>query len=667
MIFFIDADSEAPAETADIAFPLTYDEEDSSGLTWDRQGDGPHVTPDGFAGDGVLSRYRASVSLPEFVTSTSGPLTLHATVVAAQGPRISTGDTICAVCENDSDPRPKLGLYVTADTMLSTELNVSLRGYTSSLQTEPLYRGTWRYEFRFPELDSDGDLFTPQGLHIIDADTMLVSAYRDTSNLSRVYKTEMDGTVLGYFDFSADDIDPGFHINAITQAPDGSYWMAGSQTMFEVDVAASLLSNAAVILTRYSLVNVQGSFLDIKNIDGTDYVLTGQYLESGSPYLYIFPFVLVTDGGTFDVADRTKRYFINQRVQGVNYHGGKLYATLNRTTSEGSGSRGYIHRIPLDLSAADNTTIASPDGIWAAPSAYPEDLDFQGDRLYVSSEGRTAVRSDYGWLAVFSSPLDGTAQTNHVTAEYDGSVTTIKINNALFVEKSWALTPTPGCIVVGGPPQASPGQDAGFFIGHVRDIVIQDSALTEGQYAYAIAGSHEPNTLTSYTLSISNTGADVDATTGWTTENGGLGRRTTNPSPHSGAGYFSGGTSANTLSRQRFDISTVTGLSTAAIDALIASDDIWIRANWWQASFDAINDTGSMGIRYLDATPTEISRVDGEQYAMSPSLTWVERGLSFATPAGSRNVDLLQRMDRTSGTNNDVYIDDISAVIYARP
>lgn len=650
--------------TAGIAYPLTYDEADSTGLTWTRQGTGPHITPDGFAGDGYQSRYRATASLPAFVTSSSGPLTLHASVTAEYGPRHATRDVVCSVCENDTSAAPKLGFYVRADSQVPATLNATLQAYDGSLQIEYLFRREWRYEFRFPELNSDSDKFTPQGLHFLDASTMLVSAYRATSNLSRVYKVRTsDGAVLGYFDFNDTDIPSGWHINAITAAPDGSIWMAGNRTLFEIDVDASLLSNDAEVLTRYDVTAANGSFLDIKTIGGTDYVVTGQYLESGTPYLYVFPYSLIEDEGTFDIADRTKRFVINQRVQGVNYDGGKLFMTMNRTTADGAGSLGKIQRVDLDLSAGDGTSITTAEAEWYAPSGYPEDLDFHpsNSRLYVSTEGRSAVRSDDGWLGIWSSALDGAAQENHVTAEYNGSGSvTIKLNNQLFDIKSWTPTATPAAITVGGPPQAAAGITNGFFIGHVRNIVIQDYPLTSDGYGYAINGDYEPNTLTTYSVTITNPGAE-STTTGWTNEVGSLGNRASNPAPHSGASYFFGGANAQTIARQRFSIETVTGLSTAAIDAAT----MWARVNWWQTDFGGSDtDTASMGLRYLDGTPTQISLTYSGIVNEAPDQTWIKRGTAVSTPSGARNIDLVYRSDRNNGTNNDGYIDDITLDFY---
>lgn len=641
-----------------IAYPLTYRETDAAGaLTWVRQGAGPHVTPLGFEGDGYEARYRAT-SLPAWLSSATAALTLHASIRPYPQRIKGAKDTIIHVGDNTN---PKLGLFVLADPANANWVYTALQGYAGGVQSMPVARPQWRYRLRFPSLSVGGYKARPQGIHFLDASTLLLTAhYEDT--LSRCYKLTPAGAVLGYFDFNP-TLQSG-HINSIAQAADGSVWFAGSQKFFRVDLAASFAAQSAVVTATYTTPDI-ASFMAIATIGGSEYVLCGKYLETGTPYLYVFPFALMVEGGTFDIASRTKRFVIEQRMQGIVFHGGKLYMAMNRMTGE-SGSIGRLRRYTLDLSAADGSTLVA-ETEWPAPSGYPEDIavDPGTGELWSPTEGWAAVGDWDGFLGVWSSTLTGEAEENHVTAEFDGGANvTLKLNGQAFQTAAWSINQVVSAVSVGGPPQASPGMVGGFLIGNVRNIVIQDEALSTDAYQAAVSGAHEPYALTAYALSLTNPGAESGAA-GWTNDVGSIATRTSNPAAYAGSAYFTGGANAQTISRQRLDVLAQTALQGGDIDA----GAIWAKVRWKQSSFDSAQDPGGMGIRLLDAAQAQLGLTySGLAYvpncANGGPHYWYPRCLSLPVAAGSRYVDAVFRADRSSGTNNDHYVDDISMVLY---
>lgn len=657
------ADTPVPELTSRVALPLTYDEADYNALlSWTRLGAGPRITPQGLLGDGYTARLKATA--PSWANDDAHVLTVHASIkLLASQARHSTRDTVVFVGNDDATANPKLELCVMDDALVSTEPNICLRSYTGSMQTKVLGRRNWRYEFRHPQLTLSGDEARPQGLHFLDSNTLLITAHYE-GTVSRCHKVRAsDGAVLGYFDFDQAPLGVN-HINAITQSADGRVWFCGNGWLYGVDLDASFASHAAVIHTTYDMSAAGTSFMSIATISGTEYMICGQYMESGDPRLRVFPFSLVTNGGTFDIGDRTIQYIINQRTQGIVYHSGKLYMSNNRTTA--SAVQGTVKRFDLNLAGVDDSTMVTSEVSRFAPSQYPEDLTFHPltGRIWTCTEGLSSVGSDDGFMSVWSSEFTtGDSEENHYTAEYDGAGTvTVKINNRLFEALSWTPTINPGAFSIGGPPAASAGQQNGFFLGTVRNVVIQDSPLSRRGYGSAVGGRYEPNDLTVHAITLTNPGAEAGSSTGWTNETGGISERTSNPpGPHSGTYYFFGGANAASRARQRIDLVAATGLTGTRIDA----GDLWAIVDWWQSNFSAADaDTGGLGLRFLDGSSTLISENLAAALDMTPELTWIPRSYGLLIPTGTRYIDVLYDATRASGTNLDTYVDDIALRVY---
>lgn len=662
--------------------PLTYDEESSDGaVSLTRLGATPWITPDGMRGDGVGARYRvAGADLPGYVkTDVFGPLTLHATV-RAESWRHATRDVIVSACEDDATANPKLEIAVSQDIEYTDTADIVLRSYTGSMQTKRLARIEWEYFRRFPELTKNGYAIRPQGLCFIDADTFLATAHFE-EQFSMCYKIAVaDGAILGSFKIGPEAGISSAHVGSIAKRADGTYWFSEntSRILYKVDLAASFAAGNMVSTGSYNVsVTVSASAIEFATIGGTEYLLIGEYLVSGTPYLYVIAGANVVDGGVFALAGRVKRFTIQQRCQGISYQNNKLYFSVNRLTADVGTASGRIYYSDIDTavaSGADGSDLAVAY-FWAAPSQYPEDIDFHpvSGKLWTSTEGLTAVGSDNGFLAIWQRSLTeekaADYATNHVTAEYDGGGgVTVKINNQLFDVLAWTPTVTPQVLSIGAPPTASAGQTNGFFVGDVRNIVLQDQPMTAAQYAVAVDGTaDEANALTVYTVTVANPGAETGDATGWTVEVGGIAAKNTSSREPWGTWYFDGGSHAQSISRQRFSIATVTGLTTADIDAAATAGNLWARAGWQQRSFATGGDYGGMGLRMLNGAATQL---DLQYSALIDTLPlaarWIPRSWPLRVPTSARSIDLILRADRLAGTNNDTYFDQIEFKIYKK-
>jgi hypothetical protein len=652
-----------PELTTRVALPLTYDLVDyNTLLTWTTQG-GKRVTPEGFLGDGFEARMRAT-TLPTWLDTSTDVLTLHASIKPMYEARNATADRVVTIGNNDATANPKLELCIVDDGLAPTEPTVVARCYNGALQAKRLARSKWRYRFRAPELSFSAQPARPQGvLHISGNRVLIAVHFNDT--LSRCYMLDSStGTLLGQFDFAAGN----HHVAAIAyRASDGTYWFGDYATgdILRVDLEASLASGTAVVTLTFTLSadNVL-SGIEWATISGNERLLFAEYLTSGTPYIYVVNPTDVVNGNTFNTANRIKRMVCTLRLQGITYQSGVLYVSSNRITGDVTpqGNIQLLDFATFMASGADGDDFTLYDqSTWLGPSEYPEDVSIGPDgELWTCTEGYDSVGSDNGWLAWWSTPFVDVE--NHYTLEFNGSSSTrIKINDRFFEDIAWVPTINPAAVSVGGPPQAAAGQTNGFFLGTVRNIVIQDTPLSHRGYSSAVAGRYEPNALTVFTITITNPGAEAGNTTGWTNETNSIDVRSTNPLPHSGSFYFRGGAFASSRARQRFGL-VAAGLTTGQLDAGTCHAIV----KWWQAGFTAPDaDTISMGIRYLDGTPTQISQNIPTLQDMTPDMTWIPRSYGLLIPTLTRNLDLIIDAVRASGTNHDSYIDDIELKVYA--
>ncbi|MXO63417.1 hypothetical protein [Qipengyuania oceanensis] len=673
-----------PAAAEDYAnllvYPLTYDETDKDGAYALTRSGGMAITPSGFEADGFQNRLKTT-SLPAWLASSTNALSVNLRAKVWANTRHTTRDVLLSIGNDDATANPKLEIGIFDDDEMRNTPVFGLRTYNGSITTRYFGIANWRYGLRWPTvgLTANGETVRPQGLLFLDSDTILVSGhYNDTE--SRVYKIDLtDGTVLGSFTFG---LSTYRHVAAWARRANGEVWCVDYETddALEIDLDASFASGTAVINTTWNLSNLGTNVLtgiEFVTVSGTEYVLIALYIGSSTTWLYVIPTTQIADGATFAIANRHKRFVLGRQCQGITLRqsDGLLYLSHNTNSTS-------ANTCPIDVANISAAITSTPDGGTLAilrthqgPSQYPEDIKFHPttNECWVGTEGRDAVIDNEGFLAYWRSPLtDNKPVERDIRIDYDGAGNWEFWLDGLFFDDLNGVSPTimPGQISIGGPPAASAGWANGFALASIRSVAMKDSTFSAAELAALEAGTYEPNTLTAYNVTITNPGAE-SGTTGWTSESGGLSTRTSNPDPRYEEGvantaYFFGGPNAATVARQRFSIATATGLSTGEIDSKIASGDLWATARWWQTNFDETADPGTMGIRYLNGTPTTLATNYGAVTFLGMNQYWMRRSLSAAANSGSRNIDILHRMDRTSGTNNDSYHDDVTLTIYAR-
>jgi hypothetical protein len=223
-------------------------------------------------------------------------------------------------------------------------------------------------------------------------------------------------------------------------------------------------------------------------------------------------------------------------------------------------------------------------------------------------------------------------------------------------------TSTQSSFIIGVPSTLSTSTEdyAVHFDGFVRYVHAQPAHIDTCTMKHVMNGETEPSTLTSHSISLTNPGAEL-TTTGWTAEIGGLANKASNPAPHGGTSFFTGGNNVETLVRQRFDLLTVTGLlNQAALDAAVLRGYV----SWYQAAFSSTDDDARLGIRWLTSTPTQLSLNEADRSRPAEPLQWFKRHAAAYADTNARNVDVTMHMDRNGGTSNDGYIDDVQATIY---
>jgi hypothetical protein len=658
-----------------IVVPLVYDEvnEAVAPLTWTRFGDGPRITPAGMVGDGLTARLRATAGLPGYASSNTGNLYVRATIAAfACGARNATADRIVSVCENDATGNPRLEFAIVDDGALSNEPNIAVRSYTGSMQTKRLSRREWRFASAYPEKTRSGFGARPQGILLLDGSVITCEHYEE--QFSTAHQVDpATGANQGVFQFAAGLT----HVSAIADRPsDGSVWFLDATTehLLQVDLDASFASQAAVVLADVDLSALTGPVaIDWVVIDEVEYLLVG---ESVSGLVYVFEGADVVDSAVLATGDRVKRLQgpadcqgIVFRLQGVEDDeepeegdDEEEEASIGILYCATTGSGALVRAIDFGTWFATGTDDESYAGYQlsthGAPSAMVGDLDIdEGGNLWMPTEGRATLADDSDWFAIWTSPLTGSVD-NIYSAYYAGGEVTVRINDRTFCTLPWTPTPTPAAISIGGPPQATLGQTNGFFVGTVRDIVIQGTDYDPEDFDQAIEYENDGD-LEEYPLEIINPGAE-DGVTGWTNEDGAL---TVDPSLNGGVDggrFWNGGNNAHTKARQRLELATLVEFDITRVDA----GDCWMIARWYGSAFGSQNDTQAIGLRFLDASQVQISENLATALAMDPGSVWIPRSYAQLIPANTRYVDILIDMVRVDGTQNDGWVDLISAALY---
>jgi hypothetical protein len=658
--------------------PFTYDETDKAGfLSFTRQGNGPHQTPDGLEGDGYEVLYK-STTIPSWMSSSSAAFGLQLTFKGYCHPRADanvnacplsakdTFDTIFHMGTDSSTPQPKATIGLGIDPASSGTTIVQFNVQASVPRVVHMGRINWRFALQTPEYQSGGNTWVPQAILFKDATHLWISAHLNDTK-SRVWEVNPStGALLRFFDFPL----PYTHVANLCRRSNGDIWFTDSPTSLcgIVDMEASFTSGLAVITTVMDTTAFDKiGAIDFTTISGTEYFIAAEYKTSGTPYLYAFPASAI-GAVTLTAADRYKRWEINLQIQGLCVSSGKLRISCN--TGRITGSQGFVERYDMAtvMATADGSNALRPEWSEFAASGFPEDCcvhPVTGD-IWMPTEGNGTPVSDRAYLSVWSSPVNGTGQENTYNVDYDGAGNfTFKINGNPYY--TLADTPSVGVATVClcGPPTQTPSFTNGYMFGFVKNVAIKDAAITTPEYDAIRTGTYEANSLTVYSLTMVNPGAETGDTTGWTFETGNMDVFPYSTLPtHTGLYSFYAGNQALCIGRQRIAVPS-------GADAAIDAGNAWVKARVWQANNDGMQDPGGIGIRTLDASSTQLS----ETYsgiAVTPlgnaagRYPWWPRAFEVAAPNATRNVDILFKSTRTDGTNNDTYADDFSMAIYVK-
>lgn len=663
----------APPPEASVFFvlPLTYDEEDVSGsLTWVRQGAGPHVTPEGFEGNGWNSRLK-STTIPGWLAGATGSVSVQASITLQNvQPMNSFGDTIVYLGADvgSVSGSSKISLRALRNPNISTKPYLALQGRTTATQTLPLCRAQWKYEGRYPEMSRGGNTALPQSITFVGtgSDILFGAHYQDTeSRAFLIDRTTRESK--GTFRFPIHT-----HVGTSCVDSSGSLWMTDSSVehLLKVDLAASLAAGTASISVDYSLsaLSAMGG-VDFITVSGSSYMLCAEYNTAGTPYIYVIPYSLIASGSSFSTAQRFKRFQIGLRCQGITIRSGSLWATKNVDIDTGT-TCGWLERFDdfgnIILNVADGAAL-SPSFTMLGASEYVEDLavDPLTNRIWMGTEGWNAVDDFDGWKGMWSTNGTVLPEESHIMVRYAGTGSTSVFQNGYFFQTvNWSLTPAVATVCIGGPPNQAAGLTTGYFTGYVRNVRIQSgSKMTVAEQAETTSGIFETGSLTVIPITLTNPGAE-STTTGWTSESGTLGNRGANPPPFSGSSYFFGGANALTIARNRSDLTGSTGLTPAQ-----AWDGVtWAKMRWYQASFGD-QDPCMMALRQqsgstiLGITYSPLEFVPGGGTAAG---NWHRLASPATVVSGTRTLDIVYWNVRDTGTNNDGYVDDISLVVYRR-
>lgn len=125
------------------------------------------------------------------------------------------------------------------------------------------------------------------------------------------------------------------------------------------------------------------------------------------------------------------------------------------------------------------------------------------------------------------------------------------------------------------------------------------------------------------------------------------------PGPKAGSYYFAAGNVASVKMQQDVDISSYAG----AVD----SNLVQAKLDFWLAGYDAIYDYPSIFLKALDVTNAIITSTSMEEVLLN--TTWMSRSICLNVPPGTRKLRVEFWGTRESGSNNDVYVDEISLAL----
>ncbi len=661
-----------------IIWPLTFDEQDSNGFnTLTRLGTGPHITPDGVLCNSYSSVYSLT-TMPTWQDAAAETVSFHAVAstgilhTPAVNPKIVAG--LCTT----GNPKIEIAIQDDIVAVSGTQTQFVCRTTATTVGTLRLNRSQWRFEFRYPEL-LNGNIPAAQSVCWQDSDTLLISAHEnDTTTV--IYRVD---AATGNYTGRATSTTLN-HFNSMHLDQDGRVWGKCSGGVLRLDLATSFVTGEITSFETWDTGDVPVSSICFATVSATEYVLLGQYAESGTPRVHVF--LRSQMAGTVNVVDRVKRFQLGLRCQDmvVRAADGLLYASRNIRTGDGSPT-GWIQSYNLAAAIA-----GSDDAVLTAVASYPhageyvEGIDFHPvtGRVWANTEGLSAPSDQLSWSAVWTCSIPQVPEETSYLVDYASSTDalTVRLNGRLMWEATRDLTVAPTKLVIGGNVTVET-YNSNVCSGDtlIRAVAMKDGPFTQAEFDDMQDGSIEALTLQAYPVTVLNPGAE-STTTDWTVESAAgssLANRAANPAPYAGASYFTGAFVSNTtcVHRQRFTagIATVTGFSSVEVDEESTLREVWIRTNWQQAGFDTSSDPGGMGLRALTSADATINTTiltnttsGGTRITMLPAQTWQPRGETLMFENTARGFDVIQSRLRTAGAGIDCYIDEISAVVYAQ-
>ena len=632
----------------ELVFNLTYDENNADeSVILNRLHGSETITPNGFELNGYDTRL-SLVNLPEYINNSSG-FGMQATIGFYNQTlkTLTVSEPVLFLGENASiSAKPRYALTVNQDRDSQKFTYLALEYFDTTLKSIPLARSEWRYERDFPRVDDFLYRAKAQALYFIDTDTLVVTAQYNNEE-SKAFKINLiSNEIIGEFTFGAVK---NRHVSSMAEDASGNVWVACylDETLSKIDLEQSFLTGEAV-LTSVCDFGILNTFANVEfiTISGINYLIAGEYESTGSPRLYLISADKLVDGYTFSITDAYKYLVINRRIQGITVHQGSLYVIRNRDyqSVDAAGHVEVYNNIASLFSSSPNGTIMIPDSSYSAPSRYPEDCKFRPntDVFWTMTEGFNTTGDYSNWMSIWSSKLDGAIVDNTYTINREGENHEILINGRLAHQ--FIATPSVNAVALslGSYPTSVAGMKNGFSIGRVKDVALREVAIGASKYNDYSTGIHEPNNLTVVNVPISY-GAPS-----WTNVIGSIGTKDSIRT-----GYYFGEGNLQTVAYQRFDITTLTSNSL---------DNSYAVVSWEQSSYNS-NDICSLGIATLEAnSPTYgglVTTPNGLDY-------WYPRNVSKSIESNAQFIDIVYRSDRSYGTNNDGYVDAISAAIYIK-
>lgn len=641
--------------------PLKSNLLSSSNTPVEFESDYPSITTKGVSG--FANRYNLTVAetdLPDFITrSANGVLGLAFTVSVTNPPQSSVSPTTVVELLDTTTNSKKIGFHVKKDSRKSDE--AMLYAEVSTGTVYELGRPSWTFSFKFPEITIDNKRVRPQALKFIDDYLLITGHYEDTLSKAFIIN-KLTGVVVNSFLFPL----PYVHVSSCAVKSDGSVWFLDYDTekLLKVNIASSIASGNAVIELVYDLSALTfAGAIDWVTISGIEYLICQEYENTtATKYTYVIPATAITDGGVFLLTDRFKRFTSGiSRAQGIRYKDGKVYLTSNKYPLE-STNTGILAAFSFDeamASVADGGAMAQV-GNWGSPSPYPQDLDFDPTtgNVWTMTEGYYSVDDNDQFLSVWQKNLQEPTETVEISVKIDNQGDTeIKINDNLFISDNSNSLVKPNALKI-MPEATNEVAPSTYFCGYISDIILKNGEILPENKSTLL---NQP-VVESYPVAVSQAEMGVGE---WVNESGAIATRGSNPNPKVGTAYFSGGSNPITIAYQRFDLLSVMNKTPSELLGVLQEKDCWITLEWFQSSFNGVDtDRGGLGIRFIGEDFSELKYVEPSDLYFIDRGIWFKRSIAGKIPTGARFFDIVYRAVRLNGTNNDVYVDDISANVH---